>query len=187
MNCVVMKTVFISDIHGAEEPLLSVINFIESNKVDRIVLSGDLMYHGPRNPLPNSYAPSKVADILNRYRDRIVAVRGNCDSEVDQMLLEFPCMGDCSQFRVGDISVFVTHGHLDLQEQIDLLPKGTVVVSGHTHLPVLSSESELIYLNPGSTSLPKSEDGIATFGYLEENKLQILSVNDYKIIKSKLL
>lgn len=107
---------------------------------DRLLLLGDLLYHGPRNPLPEGYAPAEVAKLLNGYADRITAVRGNCDAEVDQMVLDFPCLGDYALVVDADTTLMLTHGHLDLSRVVAGLPAGSFVLSGHTHVKGIGPE-----------------------------------------------
>ena len=107
---------------------------------DRLLLLGDLLYHGPRNPLPEGYAPAEVAKLLSGYADRITAVRGNCDAEVDQMVLDFPCLGDYALVVDADTTLMLTHGHLELSRVVAGLPAGSFVLSGHTHVKGIGTE-----------------------------------------------
>lgn len=152
-----MKLLIASDIHGSAAAARKLARRVEAERPDRIVLLGDLLYHGPRNPLPKWYAPMEVADTLNRWRDIVVAVRGNCDSEVDQMVLDFPCRGDYALLEANGRLLYATHGHLAGMAPDDLppLPAGAVFLSGHTHVKVLERRGDVVVANPGSTSLPK--------------------------------
>ncbi len=150
-----MTILFLSDIHGRLPTLQTALQALERERPDLVVLSGDLLYHGPRNGLFEGYDPNACAPLLNAYADRIIAVRGNCDSEVDQMLLGFPMMGDYAQLFVEGQRFFVTHGHRCFGADLPPLAGGTIVVSGHTHLPVLKEEGGKTFFNPGSVSLPK--------------------------------
>ncbi|WP_053406973.1 MULTISPECIES: phosphodiesterase [Persicobacter] len=177
-----MKIIFISDIHGSATFLEKALAVVESEKPDQIILVGDAMYHGPRNPLPEGYAPAKVASLLNNYKDRIIAVRGNCDSEVDQMLLEFPMMGDYAVYQAEGIYFYITHGHLASPEQAPALKAGSIFVSGHTHIPVATKEKGLYFFNPGSIALPKG--GFApSYGIFDQNQL-IVKDFEGNVIKS---
>lgn len=150
-----MTLVFLSDIHGRLPSLEAALQAADRERPDLIVLPGDLLYHGPRNGLFEGYDPAGCVPLLNARADRLVAVKGNCDSEVDQMLLTFPMMGDFTTLFVEGQRFFVTHGHRHFGDELPALPPGTVVVSGHTHLPVLAHEGNLTFFNPGSVSLPK--------------------------------
>ena len=150
-----MTLVFVSDIHGRLPSLQQALAAVEREAADLLVLPGDLLYHGPRNGLFDGYDPAGCVPLLNAWADKIVAVRGNCDSEVDQMLLEFPLMGDYLQLVIDGQRFFVTHGHRFVGEELPPLPPGTIVVSGHTHIPLLETKKGLTFFNPGSVSLPK--------------------------------
>ena len=168
-----MKIAFISDIHGVPSTLESALAVIDSLGYDRLVLLGDLLYHGPRNGVPDFYDPVKVASILNARKDRIVAVRGNCDAEVDQMMIEFPIMDD---YRVLDVEtnhggksmkLFLTHGHLFNEYKLPPIGMADVLVHGHTHIPELKSLTpDFRIFNPGSVSLPKGGSS-RSFGYFD--------------------
>lgn len=151
-----MKLLFASDIHGSYYYTKLLIEHFEEENADKLILLGDILYHGPRNPLTKEYNPAKVADILNEYKDKIICVRGNCDSEVDQMVLQFPISADYNQFVIDGYSFFITHGHL-FDESILTASDKNIFVFGHIHLPVL--EKKHVYLlNPGSISLPKENN-----------------------------
>ena len=171
-----MKLLFISDIHGVPSTLEQTLAAGAALGYDKIVLLGDLLYHGPRNGVPNFYDPVKVACLLNGLKDRIVAVRGNCDAEVDQLMFEFPMMGDYALLEAGKETFFLTHGHLFNERKLPPLGIGTVLVHGHTHVPACEEHKTHIYLNPGSVSIPKEgsprsymtlEDGVFRWKTLE--------------------
>lgn len=153
-----MKLLFASDIHGSELYCKELCRRIEEEIPDKIVLLGDLLYHGPRNDLPHGYAPKQVISLLNAMSKHIIAVRGNCDSEVDQMVLDFPCLADYTTLLLpnGKI-VFATHGHLWTPEDTDTLGTCDVFVSGHTHIKQLVNFDKTLVLNPGSVALPKDD------------------------------
>lgn len=162
-----MKILFISDIHGVPSTLETALKAGEALGYDRLVLLGDLLYHGPRNGVPNFYDPERVAEILNGLKDRIVAVRGNCDAEVDQMMFDFPMMGDYAILEAGEQVLFLTHGHLFNEWRLPPIGIGTVLAQGHTHIPenrMLDCGMRLF--NPGSVSLPKGES-TRSFGYFD--------------------
>ena len=130
-----MRYLIASDIHGALPAAEALTTRFHEEGADRLLLLGDLLYHGPRNPLPEGYAPAEVAKLLNGYADRITAVRGNCDAEVDQMVLDFPCLGDYALVVDADTTLMLTHGHLDLSRVVAGLPAGSFVLSGHKWHP----------------------------------------------------
>ena len=150
-----MKFLIASDIHGSAFYCDLLLKAIEKENADRIILLGDILYHGPRNDLPDEYSPKRVLAALNTIKENIIAVRGNCDSEVDQMVLEFPIMADFSMLATKNQTFFLTHGHI-YNEQNAPVSRGEVVFNGHFHLPqhkVL--ENGAIYANCGSVALPK--------------------------------
>ncbi len=166
-----MKLLFISDIHGVPSTLEQTLAAGAALGYDKIVLLGDLLYHGPRNGVPNFYDPVKVACLLNGLKDRIVAVRGNCDAEVDQLMFEFPMMGDYALLEAGKETFFLTHGHLFNERKLPPLGIGTVLVHGHTHVPELKKlDCGLTIFNPGSISLPKGGSS-RSYGYFDGEAL----------------
>ncbi|MCR5413237.1 MAG: phosphodiesterase [Kiritimatiellae bacterium] len=171
-----MRILFISDVHGVPSTLETALKAGDALGWDRLVLLGDLLYHGPRNGVPDFYNPVKVVEILNSLKDRIVAVRGNCDAEVDQMLLEFPMMGDYSVLEAGKETFFLTHGHIWNEYRLPPLGMGSVLAYGHTHIPELKKlECGLTVFNPGSVSLPKGGSS-RSFGYFNGSELGIYSI-----------
>lgn len=169
-----MKLFFMSDIHGSLTCLNQTLSAFESEGADYLVSLGDLLYHGPRNPLPEDYNPKEVAARLNVYKDKIVTVRGNCDSEVDQMLIEFPIMAEYVILLHEGRRIFVTHGHHHHMDNLPHLSPGDVFIQGHTHLPVAEKRGEIFVLNPGSVTLPK-ENNPRSYGVLEGTFFQIKS------------
>ncbi|MBR2860935.1 MAG: phosphodiesterase [Clostridia bacterium] len=152
-----MKIMFASDIHGSAFYCKQLLEAFKNEQADKLVLLGDLLYHGPRNPLPRDYDPMTVAKLLNENKQSILAVRGNCDSEVDQMVLEFPIMQDSLVMYLDFCQVFVTHGHLFSRDNLPKLNKGDVLVNGHFHVGEMVRQEDYIYVNPGSVSLPKND------------------------------
>ena len=150
-----MKMIIASDIHGSAKWCAEVLRAIEDTAPDKVLLLGDLLYHGPRNPLPDGYAPAEVAAMLNPLADHIVAVRGNCDAEVDQMMLDFPCMADYAWIVDGDNQLFCTHGHLWSPDDLPRLPIGTAFVYGHFHVKRNEQIDSVRLFNPGSAAIPK--------------------------------
>ncbi len=133
-----------------------------------MVILGDELYHGPRNPLPMEYNPNEVAQLLNKYADHIIAVRGNCDSEVDEMVLDFPMMATYSTILYQDRRLFLTHGHIYNEVNLPKLRDGDVFFYGHTHIPKAEKKGNIFVINPGSIALPK-ENNPNTYGILEGN------------------
>lgn len=176
-----MKLFIASDIHGSGFFAEKMINAYKSEKCDKLVLLGDILYHGPRNDLPKEYNPKKVIPLLNELKDEIIAVRGNCDAEVDQMVLEFPIMADYKIIEADDIKICITHGHIYNEnkfpdEEFD------VMLSGHTHIPKKVSDDKHICMNPGSVSIPKEnshhgymifEQGVFLWKDFDGNKIMI--------------
>ena len=151
-----MKILFLSDIHGVPSALEQALAAAEPLGCDRIVLLGDLLYHGPRNDLPKTYAPKAVIALLNSNKEKILSVRGNCDTEVDQMVLEFPILADYAYLSLDGLTVFATHGHHHNTDTPPALRKGEILLHGHTHvLKCVEFGNENYYLNPGSAALPK--------------------------------
>ena len=152
-----MKFMIVSDIHGSYTDLKRVMEIYEEEKMDKLVLLGDLLYHGPRNPLPEGYQPQEVMKLLNTYKENIIAVRGNCDAEVDQMVLEFPVLADYCLLPVGEHLVYATHGHVYNESNLPPLMPGDILLHGHTHIPCCNRHETYTYLNPGSVSIPKEQ------------------------------
>ena len=162
-----MRILFLSDIHGVPSTLEAALESAATLGYDKIVLLGDLLYHGPRNGVPDFYDPVKVAQMLNLRKDKIIAVRGNCDAEVDQMMCEFPMMSDYAVLEAGTETFFLTHGHLWNEYTLPPVGIGTVLAHGHTHIPELKTlECGMKIFNPGSISLPKGGTN-RSFGYFD--------------------
>lgn len=150
-----MKWLIASDIHGSAPCCEKLLEAFERERADKLLLLGDLLYHGPRNDLPEGYAPKKVIALLNAVRDKIFCVRGNCEAEVDQMVLDFPVLADYCLLEVETHLIFATHGHHYNLETPPALQPGDVLLHGHTHVPAKDNSHGFWYLNPGSVSLPK--------------------------------
>ena len=171
-----MKFVIASDIHGSAYWCERLLAFAESQQPDKLLLLGDLLYHGPRNDLPRDYAPKKVIPMLSKWKDRIIAVRGNCEAEVDQMVLPFPCMAEFSELLLDNKTFYLTHGHHANPDHLPPLPEGSFFLFGHTHVKMDEIRNGVRCLNPGSVSIPKDgshsyliyEDGSFSFRILEE-------------------
>ena len=150
-----MKLIIASDIHGSAYWCGKLMELVEQEKPDKLILLGDLLYHGPRNDLPEGYAPKEVIAMLSRYRDAIIAVRGNCEAEVDQMVLPFPCMAEFSQLYVDGTTFYLTHGPHHNPLALPPLPQHSIFLSGHTHVKLDELHDGIRCLNPGSVSIPK--------------------------------
>ena len=150
-----MKYLIASDIHGSASACEAVLQLFEKERCDRLILLGDLLYHGPRNALPGAYAPPKVASMLNEKARLIHAVRGNCDAEVDQMVLHFPLMADYALMPVGSRQMVITHGHVLGPDCPPPHCPGDILLSGHIHVQKLERKDDLVLLNPGSAAIPK--------------------------------
>lgn len=150
-----MKLIIASDIHGSAYWCRKLEQLMEQEQPDKLILLGDLLYHGPRNDLPRDYAPKEVIPILSRYAQRILAVRGNCEAEVDQMVLPFPCMAQFSQLLIDGKTLYLTHGHHNSPDNLPPLPHGSVFLSGHTHVKLDEIRGGIRCLNPGSVAIPK--------------------------------
>jgi putative phosphoesterase len=178
-----MKLLIASDIHGDIESARILTDAFENNRCDKILLLGDILYHGPRNDLPGRYAPKEVIALLNGYSDRILAVRGNCDTEVDQMVLEFPVLADYAILALDGLTVYATHGHNYNTKTPPPLAEGDILIHGHTH--VIRAEkfgNGNTYINPGSITLPKEscprsyilyEDRAFTFFDVDGNVIKV--------------
>lgn len=166
-----MKLMFASDIHGAADCCEKMLKRFDEERAEKLFLLGDILYHGPRNDLPADYAPKRVIAMLNERKNQLLCVRGNCDTEVDQMVLEFPIMAEYALLYLDGRMVFITHGHKFNTDNPPLLNNGDVLLHGHTHVQTIDESRNYTYINPGSVSLPKNgmpksyliyEDGIFT-------------------------
>ena len=171
-----MKLLIASDIHGSAYWCGRLMEEIRREDPDRVLLLGDLLYHGPRNDLPRDYAPKRVIPMLSQIKEKIMAVRGNCEAEVDQMVLPFPCLADFSQLMVDGKLFHLSHGHHQNPQHLPPLPEGSVFLFGHTHVKLDETVCGIRCLNPGSVSIPKDgshsyliyENGSFSFKILED-------------------
>lgn len=152
-----MKWMIASDIHGSEYYCSKLLQAYKNEGADRLLLLGDILYHGPRNDLPRDYAPKQVIAMLNEMKDEILCVRGNCDTEVDQMVLDFPIMAEYALLSAGETLIFATHGHNFNEENLPPMKAGDVLLHGHTHVPKCVEHEAYTYMNPGSVSIPKED------------------------------
>ena len=171
-----MKLIIASDIHGSAYWCGKLMELIEHENPDKIVLLGDLLYHGPRNDLPRDYAPKAVIPMLSGLKEKILAVRGNCEAEVDQMVLPFPCLADYALLCCDGVTMYLTHGHHANSDNLPPLTAGSIFLSGHTHVKIDREVEGIRCLNPGSVSIPKDgshsclifEDGSFRFHIWED-------------------
>lgn len=150
-----MKLMIASDIHGSAYYCKKMIEAYQREQADRLLLLGDILYHGPRNDLPEGYDPKAVIAMLNRLKQELLCVRGNCDTEVDQMVLEFPILADYCLLEINGQTIFATHGHHFNPQNPPMLKEGDILLNGHTHIPANQNMSTYTYMNPGSVSIPK--------------------------------
>ncbi len=163
-----MKFLIASDIHGSAEYCEMLITAFNEERADKILLLGDILYHGPRNDLPKEYNPKKVIEMLNPIKEKVLCVRGNCDTEVDQMVLDFPLLADYTVIPLGDKALYATHGHKFSPENLPLC-EGDILINGHTHIPKCEVLNGITLLNCGSVSIPK-ENSPHSYMILEDNK-----------------
>ena len=167
-----MKWMIASDLHGSAYYCRKMLEAFEREGADRLFLLGDLLYHGPRNDLPREYAPKEAIPLLNGKKEKLLCVRGNCDAEVDQMVLEFPVLADYAVLPVGQRLIYATHGHIYHVKNLPPLAPGDVLLHGHTHVPAWTEFGQgNLYLNPGSVSIPK-ENSPHSYMTLEGNTMQ---------------
>lgn len=167
-----MKWMIASDLHGSAYYCRKMLEAFEREGADRLFLLGDLLYHGPRNDLPREYAPKEVIPLLNGKKEKLLCVRGNCDAEVDQRVLEFPVLADYAVLPVGQRLIYATHGHIYHVKNLPPLAPGDVLLHGHTHVPAWTEFGQgNLYLNPGSVSIPK-ENSPHSYMTLEGNTMQ---------------
>ena len=182
-----MKLMIASDLHGSATACQKLLDIFTASGAERLILLGDLLYHGPRNDLPEGYDPKAVIAMLSEYADRLFCVRGNCDTEVDQMVLPFPILAETALLFVDGRTWFACHGHRSgtnpTANDLPRLPAGSVVLSGHTHIPVLEENPDgILLLNPGSTSIPKGGFP-ASYGVYEDGKFAVIGFEGERIFE----
>ena len=184
-----MKFIIASDIHGCAPACRKLLDLFSASGADRLILLGDLLYHGPRNDLPEGYDPKAVITMLSEYADRLFCVRGNCDTEVDQMVLPFPIMAETALLFVDGREWFACHGHRTGANpsagDLPRLPVSSVILSGHTHVPVLEENADGILLfNPGSVSIPKGGFP-ASYGVYEDGAFSVMDFDGNTVLAEK--
>lgn len=150
-----MKLMIASDIHGSSYYCRKMIEAYRQEEADRLLLLGDLLYHGPRNNLPRDYNPKEVISMLNEIKKELLCVRGNCDTEVDQMVLDFPILAEYCLLELDGRTIFATHGHNFNPDNLPMLKEWDILLNGHTHIPANQNMGTYTYMNPGSISIPK--------------------------------
>lgn len=175
-----MRLIIASDIHGSGYYCEQLLNAFDREKADKLLVLGDILYHGPRNDLPEEYGPKKVISLLNDRKDILICVRGNCDAEVDQMVLDFPIMAEYCMLTEDGLTMFATHGHHYNESHLPPLGHIDVLLNGHTHVPKCVKHDDYYYMNPGSTTLPKEN---SHHGYIVyENRKFVWKDMDGKVI-----
>ncbi len=159
-----------SDIHGSAYYCRALLAAFEREGANKLLLLGDVLYHGPRNDLPRDYAPKQVIEMLNGIKEKLLCVRGNCDTEVDQMVLDFPVLADYAILVAGERMIYATHGHVYNEQKLPPLGKDDILLHGHTHVPKCTEHENYLYINPGSVSIPK-ENSPHSYLLLEETQL----------------
>ena len=180
-----MKYMFASDVHGSAYYCRKMLDAYKEEKAERLVLLGDLLYHGPRNDLPKEYAPKEVIAMLNDMKREIYAVRGNCEAEVDQMVLDFPVMADYCVILEGNRTIYATHGHVYNEGHLPPLKEGDILIHGHTHVLRAEKKEHYTILNPGSVSIPK-EGNKPSYAILENGDFRIKGFDGQVIKKLEL-
>lgn len=195
-----MKYLICSDIHGSETACKKILQHFQDMNCDKLIILGDILYHGPRNPLPEGHSPKGVIELLNPIADKIYACRGNCDAEVDQMVLSFPILADFVQLIDEGVQIFCTHGHIyaplradgkvpagcEMSSKQPILNAPALALYGHTHVSVLEKNTDgIVVCNPGSTSLPKmgTDPGFAIY---ENKKISLFNLEGKELKTIKL-
>ena len=177
-----MKLMIASDLHGSAYYTRLLLTAMDREQPDRLLLLGDLLYHGPRNDLPREYAPKQVIEMLNARKSQILCVRGNCEAEVDQMVLEFPVLSEFGVVFADGLTLYMLHGHKNLD--IPVMP-GDILLCGHTHVPAVRKDGEHYYVNPGSVSIPKGGNP-NTYAMLEDGVFSIRTLEGEVVKELKL-
>ena len=180
-----MKILIASDIHGSAYYCRKLLEALDREGAPRMLLLGDILYHGPRNDLPEEYAPKQVISLLNPLKDRVVSVRGNCEAEVDQMVLDFPVLADYCLMPVGEHMMFCTHGQIYNEENLPPMMPGDILLYGHTHVPRAELFGDKWMLNPGSVSIPKG-GSVQSYAVLEDGTFTVKDMDGREIMRADL-
>ena len=180
-----MKIMFASDIHGALPCCEKMIGRYFEEKAEKLILLGDILYHGPRNDIPDGYDPKGVSALLNKHKSELLCVRGNCDAEVDQMMLEFPVLAEYMIMWLGGRMVFATHGHVHNTSAPPMLKSGDILLHGHTHIQTAEEHDGYVYINPGSVSLPKNGNK-NSYMVFQDDTFTIKSLDGTSLIQYKI-
>lgn len=172
-----MKILIVSDIHGAKDSAVKIAELDQKHDFEKIICLGDINYHGPRNPLPADYDPKAVISVLNALKDKIIAVKGNCDADVDQMMYDFSLCDYLRMIAIEDRILWLTHGHVYDETHLPPLSHDDIFMYGHTHLPICKYEDGHYTFNPGSITLPKGGHP-RTYGLMDHDGLAIYDLND---------
>ncbi|HWR44797.1 phosphodiesterase [Sporomusa sp.] len=184
-----MKVGIISDTHGCLETWQEVFNRY-FHDADLIIHAGDVLYHGPRNVIPAEYNPKQLAEVLNSCPVPIVTACGNCDAEVDGMVLKLPIQSPYTYLMLNGLRIVVTHGHNltdEARQEIAIRLKADIFITGHTHIAAMEKNNGIIYLNPGSPGMTKRPDGRGTIAWIKDNKVEILDITTGQPLISELL
>lgn len=181
-----MKIMIASDLHGDADCVRALLSAYKKSGAEQLVLLGDILYHGPRNDLPAGYRPKEVIELLSKLKRAPICVRGNCDAEVDQMVLPFPILAEYAFFEWDGVRVFATHGHHHSPENLPpMLKRGDAFLYGHTHLyEARRDKGGILLLNPGSVSLPKGGNG-KTYMLYEDRRFSIVALEDGHTIATR--
>ncbi len=178
-----MNFFVISDIHGSSAALNDALEIYHSGDFDRILICGDILYHGARNPLPAGHNPKEVIDLLNALKEELIVVRGNCESEVDGMVLDFPINAEYSHVLTEELNIFLTHGHIYNSDNLPPLKDNSIFLFGHTHIPKAVKVDSIYLFNPGSISLPKG-GFTPTYGVLTNDLWEVRDLSSRDLIMS---
>ena len=181
-----MKLMIASDLHGSAYWCEKLLEAYEKEAPEKLVFLGDILYHGPRNDLPRDYAPKKVIAMLNPLAGELLCVRGNCEAEVDQMVLDFPVMADYAALFVEGHLIYATHGHIFGENNPPKLERGGFLLCGHTHVPCCNRHEGYTYLNPGSVSIPKNGSA-HSYAVLESGTMRWMDLETGEMWKSEVL
>jgi putative phosphoesterase len=177
-----MKYMFASDIHGSAFYCREMLKAYDREQAQKLVLLGDILYHGPRNDLPKEYAPKEVISLLNARKHEIYSVRGNCEAEVDQMVLEFPVLADYCILALDGITFYATHGHVYNEKNLPPMQDGDILIHGHTHVLRAEKKDNIFILNPGSVSIPK-EGNPPTYAVYEDGRFTIRTLDGENVLE----